>query len=98
MLDLCCLQEVQWRGASASMIVGKYSRYKVFWIGSENGNGGASILLAEECGISDSLMTIKPAIENNIITVLPCYVPKVGLESTIKGAFYDLLNSTVNKR
>ena len=29
-LNLCCLQEVQWRGASACMIVGKYSRSKVF--------------------------------------------------------------------
>ena len=47
-VDLCCLQEVRWHGASACMIVGKDSRYKVFWIGKENGNGGIGILLAEE--------------------------------------------------
>ena len=47
-VDLCCLQEVRWRGAPACMIVGKDSRYKVFWIGKENGNGGIGILLAEE--------------------------------------------------
>ena len=47
-VDLCCLQEVRWRGASACMTVGKDSRYKVFWIGKENGNGGIGILLAEE--------------------------------------------------
>ena len=47
-VDLCCLQEVRWRGASACMIVGKDSRYKVFWIGKENGNGGIGILLAGE--------------------------------------------------
>ena len=47
-VNLCCLQEVRWRGASARMIVGKDSRYKVFWTGSENGNGGVAILLAEE--------------------------------------------------
>ena len=47
-VDQCCLQEVRWRGASARMIVGKESRYKVFWIDSENGNGGVGILLAEE--------------------------------------------------
>ena len=45
-VDLCCLQEVQWHGASARMIVGKDSCYKVFWIGNEIGNGGAGILLA----------------------------------------------------
>ena len=51
------------------MIVGKDSDYKLFWIGSENGNGGVSILLAEEwvenvydiCRISDRLMMIKRA-------------------------------------
>ena len=65
-VDLCGLQEVRWRGASARMIVGKDSRYKVFWIGSENGNGGAGILLAEEwvekvydiCRISECLMIL----------------------------------------
>ena len=83
---------------------GKDSCYKVFWIGSENGNGGVSTLLAEEwvekvydiCRISDRLMMIKIAIENSIITVLSCYAPQVELDNTIKDAFYDILNSTVN--
>ena len=60
------------------------------WIGSENGNGGVSFLLPEEwvekvydiCMISDHLMMIKLAIENNIITVLSCYAPQVGLDNT----------------
>ena len=64
------------------------------WIGSENGNRGIGVLLAEEwvekvydiCTISDRLMMIKLAIENNI-TVLSCYPPQVGLENTIKDAF-----------
>ena len=46
-VDLCCLQEVRWHGASARMIDGKDSCQKVFWIGSENGNGSVGILLAE---------------------------------------------------
>ena len=104
-VDLCCLQEVRWRGASACMIVGKDSRYKVFWIGNKIGNGGVGILLAEEwvenvydiCMISDRLMMIKLAIDNDITTVLSCYAPQVALDNTIKDAFYDLLNSTVNK-
>ena len=104
-VDLCCLQKVQWCGASAHMIVGKDSCYKVFWIGSENGNGGVGILLAEEwvekvygiCRISDHLMMIKLAIENNITRVLSCYAPQVVLDNTINDAFYDLLNSAVNK-
>ena len=42
-------------------------------------------------------MMIKLAIENNIITVLSCYAPQVGLDNTIKDAFYDLLYSAVNE-
>ena len=64
------------------------SHYKVFWIGNEIGNGGVGIILAEEwvekvydiCRISDRLMMIKLAIDNNIITVLSCYVNKVTAE------------------
>ena len=91
-MDLCCLQEVRWHGASARIIVGKDSRYTVFWIGNEIGNGGVGILLAKEwadkvydiCRISDPLMMIKLAINNNIIRVLSCYAPQVGLDNTIK--------------
>ena len=87
------------------MIVGKDSCYKVLWIGSENGNGGFGILLAEGwmekvyefCRISDYLMMIKLAIENNIITVLSRYAHQVGLDNRIKDAFYNLLNNLVNK-
>ena len=48
------------------------------------------------CRISDRLMMIKLGIEKTI-TVLSCYAPQVGLDNTIKDAFYDLLYSTVNK-
>ena len=86
-MDLFCLQEVQWRGAFARMIVANDSCYKVFWIGSENGTGGVGILLSEEWIKKVCLMMIKLAIENNIITVLSCYAPQIGLDNTIKGAF-----------
>ena len=89
-MDLSCLQEVRWRGASGCMIVGKDSHYNLFWIGSEDGNGGVSIRLAEEwvenvydiCRISDRLIMIKLAIGKNIITVLSCHAPQVGWDNT----------------
>ena len=47
-VDLCCLQETRWRGASARMIEGKDSRYKLFWVGNDKGTGGVGVLLSED--------------------------------------------------
>ena len=47
-VDVCCVQEVRWRGASARFITGKERRYKFFWVGNSVGVGGVGILLAEE--------------------------------------------------
>ena len=47
-VDLCCVQEVRWRGASARYITGKDSRYKFFWVGNDQGTSGVAVLLAEK--------------------------------------------------
>ena len=47
-VDLCCVQEVRWRGASAIHITGKDSRYKFFWVGNNQGTSGVGVLLAEK--------------------------------------------------
>ena len=47
-VDICGLQEVRWSGASARLVEGKHSRYKLFWVGNDKGMGGVGILLAEK--------------------------------------------------
>ena len=47
-VDLCCLQETRWKKDGVKQIVGKDSRFKMFWSGNDNGTGGVGILLAEE--------------------------------------------------
>ena len=47
-VDICGLQEVRWRGASARLVEGKDSRFKLFWVGNDRGMGGVGILLAEK--------------------------------------------------
>ena len=44
-VDVCCLQEVRWRGASARIITGKDCEYKMFWVGSKTGVGGVGLLI-----------------------------------------------------
>ena len=33
-IDVCCVQEVRWKGASARIVTGKNTEYKFFWSGS----------------------------------------------------------------
>ena len=66
-IDICCLQEVCWRGAGTRTIAGKDTQYKLFWIGNQEGNGGVGVMLAEKwiqkvihvnC-VNDRLMLLK---------------------------------------
>ena len=43
--DLCCLQETRWKKDGVKQIVGKDSRFKMFWSGNDNSTGGVGILL-----------------------------------------------------
>ena len=40
-LDFCCLQETRWEGAKM------FGRFKIFWMGDENGLAGVEVLVAE---------------------------------------------------
>ena len=39
-VDLCCLQETRWKMEGVKQIVGKDSRFKLFWSGNDKGTGG----------------------------------------------------------
>ena len=47
-VDVCCVQEVRWRGASVRSVVGRRARYKLFWIGNSTGYGGVGIFIAQK--------------------------------------------------
>ena len=87
------------------MITGKDSRYKFFWVGNENGTGGVGILLAEKWldkvfdikHISDRILQIKPVVGDSVVSILSVYAPKVGLDDSIKNAFYEKLLNVVSK-
>ena len=65
-IDICCVQEVRWRGASTRTATRKNSHYKLFWIGNKTGNGGVGIFVEkiekvlEVKHVNDRLMMVKP--------------------------------------
>ena len=47
-MDVCCLQEVRWRGQGARFIGVKGRRDKLWWCGNDDKTGGVGILVTEE--------------------------------------------------
>ena len=90
-VDICSLQEVRWRGASARLVEGKDSRYKLFWVGNDKGMGSVGILLAEKWveaifdvkHVSDRIMLIKLVVGKSIVTVQLVYAPQAGLKGSV---------------
>ena len=48
-MDVCCLQEVRWRGDGARFFGVKGRRYKLWWCGNNDKIGGVGMLVKELC-------------------------------------------------
>ena len=47
-MDVCCLQEVRWRGQGARFMDVKGRRHKLWWSGNSDGTGSVGVLVKEE--------------------------------------------------
>ena len=56
-VDLCCLQEVRWRGCGARLIGLHGRRYKLWWSGNQEGYGGVCVLSKGE--LHDKVIDIR---------------------------------------
>ena len=95
-VDLCGVQEHRWAGGltpnQTCFIKGKDSRYKFYWCGNKEGQGGAGILLAEHwvdkvfevVHISDRTILLRLVIGKVVFTFLSVYTPQSGLPEAVK--------------
>ena len=108
-IDICCLQDVRWRGAGTRTITGKDTQYKLFWIGNQEGNGGVGVMLAEKWiqkaihvnRANDRLMMLKVLVGKRVVTIISTYAPQQGLSDDAKEKLYaDLIlhTSKVDKK
>ena len=102
-IDICCLQEVRWRGAGTRTITDKDTQYKLFWIRNQEGNGGVGVMLAEKWiqkvihvnRVNDRLMLLKVLVGKRVVTIISTYAPQQGLSDDAKEKFYaDLILHT----
>ena len=104
-VHICSFQKVRWRGASARLVKGKGSRYKLFWEVNDKDMGSVRILLAGKWmeaifdvkRVSDRIMLIKLVVGKSIVTVLLVYSLQAGLGDSVKGLFYENLQWTLTK-
>ena len=102
MIDVCCLQEVRWRGHGARML-GMKGRCNVFW--SEKGVGGVAVMVKEELcekfvevrRVGNCVMTVVVVFEEDVLRLICGYAPQSGrsLEGK-KQSFYDELKCEWN--
>ncbi|XP_057306907.1 uncharacterized protein LOC130645064 [Hydractinia symbiolongicarpus] len=104
-VDMCCVQEVRWRGASVRFVKGRRARYKLFWIGTSDGYGGVGIFVAEKwvekvidvMRVNSRIIVIKFLIGNRIVTFLSVYAPQCGLIEEDKDKIYGELIAVTSK-
>ena len=98
-VDVCCIQEVRWRGEGARFMGVKERRYKFWWSGNDARVGGVGILAKEElCSNvvevrrrSDRVMSMVMMIGKEIMRVICAYGPQCGRSVAEKQRFYDEL-------
>ena len=78
MIDVCCLQEVRWRGQCARMLGMKGRRYKLWLSGKGDGVGGVGVMVKEELFekvvevrmVSDRVMTLVAVLEEDVLRLI----------------------------
>ena len=95
-VDVCCLQEVRWKGGSARCVGVKGKRYKVFWSGKGD-SGGVGVMIKEELSDkvlevrrkSDRVMSLLLVLGKRLTRVVCAYAPQQGRTMEEKLEFYD---------
>ena len=85
MIDVCCLQEVRWRGQGARMLGMKARRYKLRWPGKGDGVGGVGAVVKEELyemmvevrRVSDGVTSLV-VFEEDVLRLICGYFPQSG--------------------
>ena len=104
MIDVCCLQEVRWRGQGARMLVMKGRRYKLLWSGKGDGVGGVGVMVkdglcekvVELRRVSERVMILVIVFEEDVLRLIYRHASQSGRSLEKKQSFYDELKCEVD--
>ncbi|MBJ3377360.1 hypothetical protein JGC18_24970 [Salmonella enterica subsp. enterica serovar Typhimurium] len=86
------------------MIGEKGSRYKLYWQGTNQGNAGVGILIAEKWSdkvvevkrVNERIVIVKMVIGVKLVNVVSAYAPQSGRSDDEKDEFWDKLIAMVS--
>ena len=96
-VDVCCIQEVRWKGQGARFVGTSGRRYKLWWSGDDIRFVGVGILVKEEISgnvleirrKSDRVMAIVLTLSREVMRIICAYGPQSGRPNAEKVRFYD---------
>ena len=98
MIDVCCPQEVRWRGQGARMLGVKGRTYKLWWSGKGDEIDVGVMVKEELCGkvvevrrVSDRVMTVVVVFEEDVQRLICGYATQCERSLEEKQYFYDEL-------
>ena len=103
-VDICCIQEVRWKGSGAKMLGQKGRQYKVMWSGDSSKDAGVAVLVGNEWidkvvnvnRVNERIVVIKLVIGAVLVNILSVYAPQVGRTIEEKDKFWEELFDIVN--
>ena len=98
-VDICCIQEVRWRGMGLKSVGSSGRRFKLWWSGNEDKIGGIGILVREDLcmnvveinRISDRVMVVVIIFGKKVVRIVCAYAPQGGRSMSEKEKFYEKL-------
>jgi len=102
-VDICCVQETQYKGEGCTVFGEGEESYKFYWKGEIDKRGGVGILIREELSkevveikrITDRIIKIKVVMEGNLIHVISAYAPQGGKSQEEKEEFWGMMDDSI---
>ena len=99
MIDVCCLQDVRWRGLCSRILAMGGRRYKLWWFAKGDWVGGVEVMVKEELceklveigRVSSGVMAVVLVFEEDVLWLICGHVQQSGRSFEEKQSFYDKL-------
>ena len=104
-VDICCVQEVRYKGVGTKTIGSDREKYKFWWSGNKTGRNGVGLLVRDEMvenvievkRTNDRIMKIKMVLGKKVVHVFSTYAPQAGRPEEEKQEFWENLTDEVTE-